>query len=480
MPRPTVLLKDPAKGISRKIRDTLTFGIIVGNRDSFPDHLAQKGRNDIIEVIEGLGHHVVVLSDGETPFGAVMTHQDARACADLFKREADKIDGIIITLPNFGTEKAAANTIRWAGLDVPVLIHAEPDDPKNMIKGQRRDSFCGKISVCANLNQYGIPFTLTTDHTCPIKGELFKNDLETFAGICRVVNGLKGARLGAIGARPAAFNTVRYSEKLLEQAGVSVEPLDLSEVIGQVTAMETDERVKQRMDIIKSYVPIGNQAPPEGIEKLAKLAIVVEDWIEALELDAIAFQCWTAIENYLGIAPCAMLSMLSNKMIPAACEVDVTGALSMFALMLASGTPAAILDWNNNYGEDPDKAVAFHCSNLPVDLLLDPTLVSHFSDNFEEGKGFGAIFGRIKPGPFTFAQITTNDLEGALMFYTGEGEFIDAKLETFGAYGVMEVVGLQEILQEICYAGFEHHFTATRGSVAYVIEEALSTYLGYI
>jgi L-fucose isomerase-like protein len=480
MPRPTVLFKDPAKGISRKVRDTLTFGIIVGNRNSFPDYLAQKGRDDIVEVIEGLGHHVVVLSDSETPFGTVMTHQDARVCANLFKREADKIDGIIVTLPNFGTEKAVANAIRWAHLDVPVLIHAEPDNPKKMIKGQRRDSFCGKISVCSNLNQYGIPFTLTTDHTCPVQGELFKEDLETFAGICRVVNGLKGARLGAIGARPAAFNTVRYSEKILENAGVSVETLDLSEVIGQVTAMETDDRVKHRIAYIKSYVTIGNEAPPESIEKLAKLAIVVEDWIAALELDAIAFQCWTAIENYLGIAPCAMLSMLSNKMIPAACEVDVTGALSMLALALASGTPAAILDWNNNYGDDPDKAVAFHCSNLPADLLKDPTLDSHFSDNFEEGTGFGTILGRIKPGSFTFARITTNDLEGELMFYTGEGEFTEDTLETFGAYGVMEVVGLQELLQEICYAGFEHHFTATRGSVAYIIEEALSTYLGYV
>ncbi len=479
MRRPTILLKDPAIGISRQIRNTLTFGVIVGNRGFFPDDLAKKGHDDILKVLKNLGHQVIILSEKDTPFGTVMTHQDARKCAELFKRHSEEIDGIIVTLPNFGDEKAVANTLRWSNLDVPILIHAEPDVPQSMKHGQRRDSFCGKISVCANLTQYGIPFTLTSVHTRPVKSEAFKDDLKTFEAICRVVNGLKGARLGAIGARPTAFNTVRYSEKLLELAGISVETIDLSEIIGQVQAMELTEAVKQRIEAINAYVKVDENAPKGSIEKLAKLALVVEQWIEENDLDAIAFQCWTAIENYLGVAPCAILSFLSNKLIPAACEVDITGALSMFALMLASGSSAAILDWNNNYGDEPDKAVAFHCSNLPADFLESPKMDSHFSDSFKPGSSFGTIFGRIESGPFTFARISTHDLEGTLMFYTGEGEFTDDPLDTFGGYGVIEVSGLQELLHEICLLGLEHHFAATRGNVAEIILEALSTYLPY-
>ncbi len=476
---PTVLVKDPAKGLTRKIRESLTFGIIVGNRDSFPDHLAKKGRDDIVETLNGLGHESIILTEQDTPFGTVMTHQDARKCAELFRSNAEKIDGIIITLPNFGDERAVANTLRWANLDVPVLIHAESDVLGTMKIGERRDSFCGKISVCSNLLQYNIPFTLTTNHTCPVAGDLFKEEIKTFSAICRVVNGLRNARIGAIGARPAAFKTVRYSEKLLENAGISVETLDLSEVLGRVKDRKTDNGVKQRIDAIKSYVSIGQEAPEGSLEKIAKLAIVIEEWIEEFELDAIAFQCWTAIEEYLGIAPCVVLSNLSNYLIPAACEVDVTGALSMLALELASGSAAALLDWNNNYGDNPDKAVVFHCSNLPVALLENPTLKAHFSKRFENNTGYGTISGRIRSEPFTYARISTDDLEGEIIYYAGEGEFTDDKLKTFGGYGVVEIPELQELLQHICLAGFEHHFAATLGNVADILIEAFETYLGF-
>lgn len=480
MTNPFIFEKDPAKGITRKIRKSMTFGVIVGNRMFFPDILAQKGREDILKILEDLGHKTIALSDKATPFGTVMTHRDARECADLFKRRADEIDGIIVTLPNFGDEKAIANTLRWSGLDVPILIHAEPDVPAQMKVGERRDSYCGKISVCSNLMQYGIEFTLTTEHTCSVNSDDFKEEIKDFTAICRVVNGLKGARIGAMGARPAAFNTVRYSEKLLENAGISVETIDLSEVLGQVETMETDDQVNKRIEAIKSYVTIGDAAPAGSLEKIAKLAIVVERWIEEYELDAIAFQCWTAIEKYLGIAPCAMLSMLSNTLIPAACEVDVTGALSMLALELASGSPAALLDWNNNFGDDPDKAVVFHCSNLPAGLLRNPTMDAHFSDSFEKDSGYGTISGRITAGPFTFARISTDDSDGEIIFYSGEGEFTEDPLETFGGYGVVEIPNMQDLLKIICLTGFEHHVAATKGNVDHIIEEALDKYLDFL
>jgi len=480
MPSPFILSKDPKKGMTREIRESMTFAVIVGNRPFFPDALAKKGHDDIIEVLQNLGHQVVVLSEEDTPFGTVKTHEDAKKCANLFKLNTHKIDGIIVTLPNFGDEKSIANTIRWANLQVPILIHAESDDVDQMKIGERRDSYCGKISVCSNLRQYNIPFSLTSIHTCPVNSDAFKEDIKTFSAICRVVNGLKAARIGAIGARPAAFNTVRYSEKLLETAGISIETIDLSEIFGRVKALKTDDRVKQRMDAIKSYVQIGDAAPSGSLEKIAKLAIVVEDWIEANDLDAVAFQCWTAIEEYLGIAPCAMLSILTNNLIPAACEVDVTGALSMLALELASGSIAALLDWNNNYGDDPNKAVVFHCSNLPADLLENPTMDAHFSESFKKDTAYGTIFGRILSGPFTFARISTDDLIGEIVFYTGEGEFTNDPLETFGGFGVVEVPNLQDLIKQICLSGFEHHVAATRGNIAHIIAEALENYLDFL
>jgi L-fucose isomerase-like protein len=477
MAHPTTLVTDSGKGLLREIRASMTFGVIVGRRAMFPRELAKHGRDDIMSVLRGLGHTVITLTEEDSEYGSVENFADSKKCAALFRHYKDEIDGIVVTLPNFGDERSIANAIRLSGLNVPILVQAEPDEVHRMKVGQRRDSFCGKISVCANLNQYGIPFTLTRSHTCSVNGDRFRDEVAFFAAVCRVVNGLRGARIGAIGARPAAFNTVRYSEKILERFGMSVETLDLSEVVGQVAAMEADEAVTGRMEFIRSYTD-SHAIPLESLQKIAKLSLVVERWVRDNELDAVAFQCWSAIEEYLGVAPCTVLSILTSGLIPAACEVDVTGALSMLALQLASGTSTVILDWNNNFGDDPNKAVVFHCSSLPVSWLVSARMESHFSASFKPGSGYGAIHGRIAPGPFSFTRISTRDETGQLAFYVGVGRFTDDPLETFGGYGVIEVEKLQELLRMICVEGFEHHFALTRGNVTEILKEAFIRYLG--
>ena len=166
-----------------------TFGVIIGNRGFFPDYLCERGRETILKVLEEEGVGVVALTPSDTPFGSVETLQDAEKCAALFKSHRDQIDGILVTLPNFGDERGVANTIRLSGLDVPVLVHAFPDDPSKMTIADRRDSFCGKMSVCNNLVQYNIPFSLTKQHTVDPTTEAFRQDLRMFAGVCRVVKG---------------------------------------------------------------------------------------------------------------------------------------------------------------------------------------------------------------------------------------------------------------------------------------------------
>ncbi len=210
-----------------------TLGVIIGNRGFFPDHLCNSGRQTILKVLAEEGIQAIVLPPEVGKFGSVESLSDAQQCADLFKQHRDEIDGVLITLPNFGEERPMANALRWSGLNVPVLVQAFPDDASLMTIADRRDSFCGKMSLCNNLKQYGFKYTLTSLHTVDPESESFRADLRRFVSTCRVVRGLRSARVGAIGARPAAFNTVRYSEKLLERAGISVDTLDLSELFGQ-------------------------------------------------------------------------------------------------------------------------------------------------------------------------------------------------------------------------------------------------------
>ena len=216
----------------------MTMGLIVGNRGFFPDHLAKSGREEMVRVLEAADIDIVALTPEQSKYGAVETREESRRCADLFRQHRDRIDGIVVTLPNFGEERAIADTLRLADLRVPVLIQATPDDPRKMTIAFRRDSFCGKMSACNNLSQYGIPYSITTLHTESPDSPEFAKDLQWFSAVCRVVNGFRNLRVGSIGARPAAFNTVRYSEKILESQGISVETLDLSEVLGRIRTHE--------------------------------------------------------------------------------------------------------------------------------------------------------------------------------------------------------------------------------------------------
>ncbi|HCF95838.1 MAG: L-fucose/L-arabinose isomerase family protein [Verrucomicrobiota bacterium] len=460
----------------------LTLAVVIGNRGFFPDHLCESGRKTILEVLARQGIRAILPEPDATSFaGAVETHADARVCADLLKAHRDEIDGILVTLPNFGDEKAVSNTIRWSGLDVPVLVHAFADHASRMSISDRRDSFCGKMSTCNNLRQYGIPFSLTRRHTMDPESGEFAEDLQRFSAVCRVVKAMKNLRVGMIGARPAGFNTVRFSEKILEAAGISVETLDLSEVIGWSGKLtDLDDRVVAKLDQVRAYTETKG-VPEEALLRIAKLGVSIEGWMRDNALDISAVQCWTSLEEFYGVVPCTLMSMMSEGLRASACETDVTGAIGMHALAAASGTPSALLDWNNNFGEDPDKGVLFHCSNLPRSWFVEHRM------DFQEivagtvGKAntYGTIVGRIKPGPFTFCRLSTDDRSGQIVGYIGEGKFTEDPMTTFGGYGVIQIPAFQDLLNFICEEGFEHHVSANLTQVADPVEEALTRYLGW-
>jgi L-fucose isomerase-like protein len=467
--------------MSASAKKSMTFGMIVGNRGFFPDHLAKSGREEMIAVLEGAGHRVVALSPEESKYGAVETRAEAYRCADLFKQHREAIDGVIVTLPNFGDERGIADALRAASLDVPVLVQATPDTAGSMTIRDRRDSFCGKMSACNNLKQYGIKYSLTQRHTEAPDSDLFREDLDWFAAVCRVVKGLRRLRIGAIGARPTAFNTVRYSEKILEQNGISVETIDLSEILGRIERMKDDDPAAQsKLAAIQSYVATQG-VPAAALMKMAKLGAVIEQWMSETQVAISAVQCWTSLEEYFGVVPCTVMSMMSDNLLSSACEVDICGVVGMHALQLASGTPSALLDWNNNYGDDPDKAVCFHCSNLPKHFFQQVRMDFQeiIAGTVGRDNTYGTCVGRVKSGPMSFARFSTFDSDGIIAGYVGQGEFTSDPLDTFGGAGVVRIAELQRLLRFICEQGFEHHVAANLSTVAGAVEEATANYLGW-
>lgn len=458
-----------------------TLGVIVGNRDFFPDRLISEGRKDILNLFESMNIEPVMLEETDTKLGSVETYAHAKACAELFRKNADRIEGILVTLPNFGDEKGVADTIKLSGLNVPILVQAYPDDLDQLSVERRRDSFCGKVSVCNNLRQYGYEFTLTDLHTVHPCSESFQADLEKFIGVCKVVKGMKNARFGAVGARPAAFNTVRYSEKLLQLHGMSVTTVDFSEILGLANRLSDDDaKVKAKLESITGYART-DKVPSQRILRMAKLGIVLDDWMKENDLQATALQCWNSLQKNYGVNVCTLMSMMSQQLLPSACEVDITGVASMYALQLASGTPSALIDWNNNYGDDPNKCVFFHCGNWAKSFLPDIEMSNApiLGSTLGVENTYGTVVGRTPAGPVTFARVSTDDMLGMIRTYVGEGNFTNDPLDTFGSRAVVEVAGLQRLMKYICKNGFEHHVAMSASLCADTLAEAFETYLGW-
>ena len=459
-----------------------TFGVIIATRNIFNYKLAVEARRQVLERLDEMGLGYVILPDDQTPTGNIEGYPDAVKCAELFKRNSDVIEGIITVLPNFGDELGVVNSIRLSGLDVPVLVQACDDDNDKVDVKSRRDAFCGKLSVCNNLYQYGIKFTDTVYHTYGLDSPEFKADLLKFSGICRVVRGLKGLRVGAIGTRPIGFQTMRYSEKLLQKYGITVVPVDMSEIIASANKIdEKDQLVKEKVRQIKDY---GSCSPlhENKLARQARFGLALENWIAENNINISALQCWDSIEKNYGCAACVTMSMMGEKLMPSACEVDVAGTVSMYILALAADSPSAIVDWNNNFAGDRNKVVCTHCSNYPRSFFrsdIEIGTLDVLGTVLGHEDTFGAVKGKVAPGDMTYFRISTDDTRGLIKSYLGEGRITDDPYGMDGGIAVCKIRDLQKLMKYLCKNGFEHHVAMVRGHVAEIVDEVVGNYLGW-
>jgi len=463
-----------------KTPEKTTFALFFGNRGFFPASLQEDAQREMREVLESLGHGVLMLERDATRHGAIETPEEGRVYAEFLRRHRGEYGGVILCLPNFGDETGAVAALQDAG--VPILVHAYPDELDKMAPATRRDSFCGKFSIMDVFCQYGVPFTALKPHTVHPAGERFAANVDYFDRICRVVNGMRRVTVGAIGARTTAFKTVRIDELALQAHGITMETVDLSHVFFRMAELPADApEVRAKADRLEAYT-CWNSVPKKAFDKLVRLGVVLDQLVVEHGLDALALRCWLEMQQQLGISPCVLLSEMNDRGLVAACEVDVGNAVAMHALKLASGGPAICLDWNNNYGDEDDKCILFHCGPVAQSLMTGKGQVTEhaiLANALGENCSWGCNIGRIAPGEFTFASMLTR--EGRLCFYLGQGRFTEDPIpeDFFGCAGVAEVAGLQDALQAIGYAGHRHHVSVAMGHVVEPVLDAFRTYLRY-
>ena len=466
------------KGSARKS----TFALFLGNRGFFPASLIASARKEMKSLLKSLGHDIITLDTKATRFGAVETREEGETYARFLNAHEGKFDGVILCLPNFGDENGAVTALKNAG--VPILIQAYSDDLDRMSPKFRRDAFCGKLSIMDVFYQNRIPFTALKPHTVLPDSRAFVSNIDHFNRVCRVVNGLKKMVVGAVGARTSPFKTVRIDETALQRHGITVETFDLSDIFARMKSVkENGKAFRDKARLFKGYADF-SQVPKQAFYKIVRLAVVLDSLIDECRLDALGLRCWLEIQQQIGISPCVIMSELNDRPIPASCEVDVGNAVAMYALSRASGDVAACLDWNNNYADDEDKCILFHCGPVPKSMMVKKGKVTEHgifkeSGAAKPGCSFGCNVGRIKPQPFTFSSMTTDC--GRLKFYMGEGQVTDNPIadDFFGCAGVVKIPGLQDVLLYVGREGHRHHVSITPGHITAPLKEALERYLGF-
>ena len=461
--------------MNRKMRFALCFG----NRGFMPGELILGARKDMVSAVTAAGYDCLIMDEQATRYGAVETRDEGRLYHDWLTSHAGEYDGVIFCQPIFVDENGAISALRDAG--VPILMQAYPDEIGKLDFQHRRDAYCGKFSVTDVFTQCQVPFTVMKPHVVHPLSDAFAENLRDFAAICRVVNGMKRFTIGAIGARTTAFKTVRFDEIALEKYGITVESFDLSDLVYKVNLLdEKDPRVVNRIRRLREYTDCSG-VPHENMNMLGKIGVLIDEYIDEYHLDAITLRCWNDMETILRVCPCVLLSELNDRGLVASCEIDLCSAITMRAMQLASEQPTTVLDWNNNYGDDENKVILFHCGPVPQSLMCAKgTVTEHkmFAKN-DPGSGWGCNEGRIKAFPMTYANCQTKD--GALLIYASEGAFTDDPIEEtfFGCGGVAEISDLQNKLIKLARGGFKHHTSIGAGRLKYVLTEAFTTYLGY-
>jgi L-fucose isomerase-like protein len=457
-----------------------TFALFFGNRGFFPASLIAEARTEIPRILKEQGHDVLMMDEECTRYGAVETTREGQLYANFLRENRGKFGGVILSLPNFGDETGAVAALSEAG--VPIFIQAYPDEIHKMSPEWRRDGFCGKLSIMDVFYQYGVNFTVLEPHVVHPCSPRFLENIDYFDRVCRTVNGVKGSIIGAIGARTTPFKTVRIDEVALQRHHITVETLDLSDIFGRMRSLSTEmDAFKSKAHVLQQYTSWAG-VPQKAFENIVRLGVVLDQVIDEYQMDAIALRCWTEMQQQLGISGCVILGELNERGISSSCEVDIGNAVVMHALQLASGRPPACLDWNNNYGDDENKCILFHCGPVPKSLMVGE---GHISDHailanaVGQGCGFGCHVGRIAPQDFTFGSLLAD--AGKLKLYLGEGSFTPDPIPTefFGCAGVAEIPQLQKVLMHIGRMGYRHHVSLTPGKVMEPMREALERYLGF-
>lgn len=386
----------------------------------------------------------------------------------LEKFRAANIDGLLLAHCNFGTEYICARLAKDLG--IPVLLWG-PLDERPAPTGERlRDTQCGLFATGKVLRRFGVPFTYLTN--CRLNDTVFERGIKDFLAVCSVVKTFRNTRILQIGPRPFDFWSTMCNEgELLEKFHIELSPIplqELTEAVRQAIADRTE--VEKTMAYYRNNMDIC--VSDELLQIVAGLAVAMERLIQYYHCNAGAIQCWNALQDELGIMPCAANALLNDKGIPIVCETDIHGAITALLVEAAAndGTRSFFADWTIRHPDVENGELLQHCGPWPLSVVgCRPAITYPLAFDYP-----GSITAEAKHGDLTLARFDGDNGEYSLLLGNAKG--VDGP-KGMGTYLWIEVENIKRLEAKIVEGPYIHHCVGIHKDVVPVLYEACK-YIG--
>jgi L-fucose isomerase-like protein len=392
-----------------------------------------------------------------------LLYNDADMKRILEKFKAEKVDGLFIPHCNFGTEYVCARLARELG--VPVLLWGPRDERPDENGIRLRDSQCGLFATGKVLRRFQVPFTYMTN--CRLNDPEFERGIRDFLRVCNVVKTFYHTRILQIAPRPFDFWTTMCNEgELLEKFNIQLSPIPMPELTKAIRiAKETDPAVKETMEFLRENAIL--EVNEQELENIAALKVAMKNLASFYGCNAIAIQCWTALQDELGIMPCCANSLLTEEKIPVVCETDIHGAITSIMVQAAAmdEQPIFFADWTIRHPDNENAELLQHCGPWPFSIAQEkPTLGVPLAFDYP-----GSVRALAKYGDVTLARFDGDNGEYSLLLGHAkgvEGPYCNA------TYLWVEVENLKRLEAKLVEGPYIHHCTGIYADVVPVLYEA--------
>lgn len=445
--------------------DSIKLGFAPTRRSIFSAPDARKYRELTADRLHELGIDFVDITD-INPEGLLYDDADRIKIAEKFKRE--KVDGLFLPHCNFGTEYECARLAK--DLNVPVLLWGPLDERPEPNGVRLRDTQCGLFATGKVLRRFQVPFTYLTN--CRLTDPVFERGLRDFLAVCNVVKTFRSIRILQIGPRPYDFWSTMCNEgELLEKFNIQLAPVPLPELSAEVVkAKEEGTEVSEVMNYVRDHMEI--RIKDEQLENVAALKVAMSRLIRKYGCNAAAIQCWNALQDLIGIMPCAANALLNEEGIPVVCETDIHGAVTAL-LAEAAGmgeTRSFFADWTIRHPDISNGELLQHCGPWPISVAKEkPVLGYPLAFKYP-----GSLTAEAKHGEVTLCRFDGDNGEYSLLLGNAKG--VDGP-NCMGTYLWVEVENIKRLEEKIVCGPYIHHCVGIHKDIVPVLYEACK-YIG--